>query len=61
VFIPDETAFAWAIEKALLIVVSGLSAIVGLAWMGSKKIFADRSHGSTWRRHPRDHRMKGSL
>jgi hypothetical protein len=33
----DASAFAWAIGKAALILISGLSTVVYLAWIGVKK------------------------
>jgi hypothetical protein len=60
-FIPDESAFGWAIEKALLIVVSGFSTIIYLAWMGSKKIFHDSAHGKSLKHPGPDEDRKGSF
>jgi hypothetical protein len=60
-FIPDEAAFAWAIEKALFIVVSGFSTIIYLAWMGSKKIFHDSAHRKSLKHPGLDEDRKGSL
>ena len=35
--VSDATIFAWALGKAVLIVISSLGAVVGLAWIGLKR------------------------
>ena len=33
-----DTEFAWAITKALLVVVSAVASVLGLAWIATKNI-----------------------
>lgn len=37
--IPQEADLSWALTKALLIVVSGLVAVIGVAWAGVNRLF----------------------
>jgi hypothetical protein len=37
--ISQEAYLSWVITKALLIIVSGLVAVLYLAWAGAKKLF----------------------
>lgn len=37
--IPQEVDLSWALTKALLIVASGLVAVLGIAWAGVSRLF----------------------
>jgi hypothetical protein len=37
--IPPETDLSWLLTKALLIVVSGLVVVLGVAWAGANRLF----------------------
>jgi hypothetical protein len=38
-YIVEDPILSWAVTKVFLIIVSGFGSILGLAWVGSRKIF----------------------